>query len=212
MLSHFNQGLQVGMPELVSKCHKVNNGPGVPLWRCGCERRTILKCWNNCVGRSSVWTASAQGWELPNYHASSADLKLTKCVSIEVEDEIIVGSRIPTWRGMLIHPKALAQSCPSCMLLFLHRVFLLAYPQLALGPCPFFCCCMFLLICLLYFASSFTWYDGDTRCYFHFGFADWRAVRAGHTQAVSNKKRTRWGWIKNHEPTRKNKAVQLGWR
>ena len=26
------------------------------------------------------------------------------------------------------------------------------------------------------FASSFTWYDGHTRCYFHFDFADWNAL------------------------------------
>ena len=85
-------------------------------------RGVVLRCWNNGVGRSSVWTASAQGWELPNNHASSADLKLTKRVTIEVEDEIIVGSRIPTWgeTDTLKGPRSVLSppECSSCSIGF----------------------------------------------------------------------------------------------
>ena len=33
------------------------------------------------------------------------------------------------------------------------------------------------------------WFDGRNRCYFHFDFADWRALRPGHTQAASSQKK-----------------------
>ena len=74
----------------------------------------VLRCWNNAVGRSSVWTVSAQGWELSNNHVSSADLKLTKCVTIKVEDEILWAAGFQH-EGKLIDSKACSVfSSPQC--------------------------------------------------------------------------------------------------